>query len=229
MAARLERRRRRRAGLSRGQVLLAAMRLADRDGIRALTMRRLGAELGVEAMTLYHYVSGKDDLLRGIVDLVMRDIASPRAGREWKGELRRSALSAHAILRRHPWACAVVPQPAEEGTARRRYTETVLQHLRAAGFSPSVACNAYHALESHIVGFTLGQAGSGARLALLGATLPLGEAVPPHPSGPLGGVVPLFAFGLDLILNGLARLKAEPAETERTEGATPGFHPRPRK
>src|SRR5215208_8433902 len=97
-----------RAPLTRERVLQAALELADQSGIESLTMRKLAQKLGVEAMSLYHYVAKKDDILDGIVDLVISEIALPPQGAEWKAGIRELALSAHEVLVRHPWACSLM-------------------------------------------------------------------------------------------------------------------------
>lgn len=144
--------------LSRERVLRKAIALADRGGIEALSMRRLAEELGVEAMSLYHYVANKDDLLDGITDIVASEIEVPSARGDWKSAVRRSAISFHDALARHPWACSLMMSNGV-GPARLRYMESLLQRLRQAGFSPQLTHHAYHALDSHIIGFTLWAAG----------------------------------------------------------------------
>src|SRR5687768_11190767 len=94
--------------LSRERVLQAAITLADARGIEALSMRKLAQELGVEAMSLYHHVARKDDILNGIVEVVLEEIELPATGAEWKETIRRSAISAHGVFLRHPWACNLV-------------------------------------------------------------------------------------------------------------------------
>src|SRR4029453_18614237 len=91
--------------LSKERVLRAALAMADEGGIESLTMRKLAHELGVEGMSLYHYVAKKDDLLAGIVDIVLLEIELPAEGADWKAAIRRIAISAHDTLTRHPWAC----------------------------------------------------------------------------------------------------------------------------
>ena len=93
-----------RAPLTRDRVLRAAVELADERGIDALTMRALGQELGVEAMSLYNHVANKGDLVDGMIDLVFSEIDAPAAGGDWKAELRKRAVSTLAALARHPWA-----------------------------------------------------------------------------------------------------------------------------
>ena len=91
-----------RAPLSRERVLRTAVTLADQSGIESLTMRRLGKGLGVEAMSLYNHVANKDDILDGIVDLVLGDIEVPPTGTHWKLAMRHRAISAHKVLLDHP-------------------------------------------------------------------------------------------------------------------------------
>src|SRR6267143_6978609 len=94
--------------LSRERVLRAAMALADESGIDSLSMRRLGQQLGVEAMSLYNHVANKDDILSGIVDMVVSDFDLPTPGAGWKAALRKAAISAHDVLVRHPWAASAM-------------------------------------------------------------------------------------------------------------------------
>src|SRR4029078_10882773 len=95
MASRPTKRPAARSPLNRERVLHAAVAIADRDGIAGLSMRRLGRELGVEAMSLYNHVAGKDDLERGIVEVVLAEIENPRPGSDWKAEIRNTAVSSH--------------------------------------------------------------------------------------------------------------------------------------
>src|SRR5215210_4547124 len=92
--------------LSRDRLLEAGVDLADRSGIGSLTMRKLAQELGVEAMTLYYYVANKDEILNGMLDLVVREIEPPSSGVHWKKAIRTTAMSAHQVLLRHPWAAS---------------------------------------------------------------------------------------------------------------------------
>ena len=102
--------------LSKERVLLAAVRIADEEGIAALSMRRLGQALGVEAMSLYKHVTNKDDLLAGIVDIVAAEIELPAIGGDWQASLRRRAVSAHEVLMRHPWATILIVSRASGAT-----------------------------------------------------------------------------------------------------------------
>jgi len=209
-----------RVPLSRERVLRAAIVLADTGGIEALTMRRLGQELGVEAMSLYNHVANKDDILSGIAELVFGEIALPSSEDNWKTAIRTSAISAHGVLRRHPWASSIMMSPTRVSPARLLWMETVLKTLREGGFSAQLTCHAYHALDSHITGFTLWQASipaSGQALREIAATflrrLPIdeypyvGEHIEQHLAPPRPDDQGAFAFGLDLILDGLERIR----------------------
>jgi AcrR family transcriptional regulator len=145
----------RRVPLSRERVLRAAVTLADRGGIEAVTMRRLGQELGVEAMSLYKHVANKDDVLDGMVDLVVGDIDVPPAGTDWKTAMRQRAISAHETLLAHPWAALLVMSRLNIGPGMTRYLDATLGRLREGGFTVEGALDAWHALDSHIYGFTL--------------------------------------------------------------------------
>jgi AcrR family transcriptional regulator len=150
-----------RTPLNRERVLRAAVALADESGIESLSMRRLGQALGVEAMSLYNHVANKDDLLNGITDLVLSEIELPDGGDGWKTALRRHAISAHDVLVSHPWACTLALSPDRFSVASVQRAEWMLQQLREGGFSPEVTYHAYHALDAHILGFTLWQLGHG--------------------------------------------------------------------
>jgi AcrR family transcriptional regulator len=207
-----------RVPLSRDRILRAGVDLADREGLDALTMRRLAQELGVEAMTLYYYVANKDDLLSGIVDVVVQGIDLPTPGQAWRQALRTAAISAHDILVRHPWSAALFLR-GEPRQGRLDYMNGILGCLREGGFSTEMTHHAYHAIDSHILGFTLWQVGiltasddltrtaADFRAQLDDERFPhLAEHVDwhlaDHPQE-----TSEFEFGLDLILDGLERLR----------------------
>src|SRR5688500_10407931 len=121
--------------LTRDRIVEAAVALADKAGIAELTMRRLGAKLGVEAMTLYYYAGKKDDLLAAMVDVVVGKIELPSSDLHWKAALRRSAISAHAVLVQHRWAANLILAPRGPDPAHLRYMNAILGTLRRAGFS----------------------------------------------------------------------------------------------
>ncbi len=137
---------RRPAPLDPERILDAAIALADDAGLDALSMRRLGQALGVEAMSLYNHHANKDAILDGMVARVLAQVELPAEGGDWEEELRGCAVSLHEALRRHPWACSLVMAPAsgpDALAARLRYIDALLRTLREAGFTPE---QAYHAL-----------------------------------------------------------------------------------
>jgi AcrR family transcriptional regulator len=210
-----------RAPLTRDRVLEAAVRLADAGGIEALSMRRLGQELGVEAMSLYNHVANKDDLHQGIVELVLGVLEPPADGGDWKHELRRTAVSSYQAFVRHRWACSLMMRGPNVSAVRMQWMEAVLRTLRTAGFSADLTHHAYHALDSHITGFTLWvvsmpfetheelvELAEGFLPAISADEYPyLVEHAEQHLLPPDPEEKPEFEFGLDLILDGLERLR----------------------
>jgi AcrR family transcriptional regulator len=208
-----------RSPLNRERVLRAAIRLADAHGLESLTMRRLGQELGVEAMSLYNHVANKDDLLEGIADTITAEFDVPSLEVDWRATLRQSAISAHEVLRRHPWASSLIESRPTIGPARMRYLDAVVGVLCGAGFSTLLTSQAIMALDSHTYGFTLQEQSWSFDLddaAAVAASF--ARAIPEREYPHLHGMVALaasapaefpldFAFGLDLILDGLERLR----------------------
>jgi AcrR family transcriptional regulator len=214
--------------LTKQRVLDKAIAIADEDGIDALSMRKLGQALGVEAMSLYNHVANKGELVAAMVDAVVEQFELPDDEPRWDAAIRRCAIRAHDLLIEHPWACglALVPNDVRTiGGPRIRYMEWLLRRLREAGFSQELAYSAYHTLDSHIFGFTLWQLGhaNAARMfssndgetveqfvaRLLEQMRPqypyLAEHGEQHmsPGAPNGKQE--FEFALDLILDGLER------------------------
>jgi AcrR family transcriptional regulator len=205
--------------LSRARILRAALELADEGGIESLSMRKLGQALGFEAMSLYNHVSNKDDVLDGILDLVLEESEAPSPAGDWHTAIRASAISVHHSLQRHPWAANLLMTPSRIRPARLRYMDLLLGRLRDAGFAAETTYHAYHVLDAHIIGFSLWQAShvsNAAQVADLSAELE--RMVPardyPHlhehgrqhlEEGPHQDVS-AFEFGLDLILDGLEKL-----------------------
>ena len=144
--------------LSRERVLRAALALADAGGIDSLTMRRLGEELGVEAMSLYKHVANKSDLLDGMTDAVFGEIELPSPGDGWRAAMRDRAISARAVLRRHPWATALMSSRTSPGPATLHHHDTVIGTLLAAGFPISLVAHAFSAIDSYLYGFALQEA-----------------------------------------------------------------------
>ena len=224
-----------RARLTRDVVIGASIALADERGVELLSMRKIAEALGVEAMSLYNHVTSKDDLLDGMVDAVIGEVAVPEIGGDWKAELRRRAVSAHDMLLRHPWASMLIVSRINVGPNMLRYVDATVGCLMAAGFSHAETDHAWNALDSHIYGFTL-----------LSANFPLAPSeyakaarqflpmLPPdkYPhsraiteeiiAGRHSGINE-FTFGLDLLLDGLERLRdkrhapARPARGRRTQ------------
>src|SRR5690349_13494187 len=151
--------RRGRDPLTRDRVLAQALEIADAEGLDGLTMRRLAQELGVEAMSLYHHIGGKDDLLGGITELVVREIELPPADGDWKAAIRACAISAHRVLRQHPWAPNLLMSTDAIVPSRLRMIDAILDRLGQARLAPDILDLGYHALDSHILGFTLWEAG----------------------------------------------------------------------
>jgi AcrR family transcriptional regulator len=210
----------RRKPLSRGRILDTALVLVDEEGIGALSMRKLGQALGYEAMSLYNHVANKDDLLDGILDLVLAEMEPP-APAGGLPAIRASAISAHEALKRHPWAANMLMSPARIRPARIQYMEALLASLRGTGLSAETTYHAYHVLDAHIIGFSLWASTHGKIpediedvRGFIDRMLPV--ATYPHlhehgmqhvDEGPHRDV-PTFEFALDLLLGGLERLEA---------------------
>jgi AcrR family transcriptional regulator len=210
-----------RTPLNRERVLRAAIAVTDTGGIESLTMRKLGHELGVEAMSLYNHVADKDDILDGVVDLVFGEIAVPAGRADWKVAMRQRALSARAVLLRHPWATRLMQSRTKPGPATMRHHDSVLGSLREAGFSLDMAAHAYSVMDSYIYGFALQQTNlpldTSQNVAQVAQDilrqLPadeyphLAEMIIEHAMKPGYAYADEFEFGLDLILDGLERLR----------------------
>ena len=207
--------------LSRDRILRAALELADEVGIEAVTMRKLGQTLGFEAMSLYNYVANKDDLLNGIVDLVLAETEPPSPVGDWDKAIRQSAISVHEALQRHPWACNLLMSPPRIRPARLRYMDSLLGRLREAGFSADATYHAYHVLDAHIFGFSLWQASHSYTpaettniVAMFERMIPADEYPHLHEHGeqhlgvrPLHQEVSAFELGLDFIIDGLKKIQ----------------------
>lgn len=218
-----------RTPLSKQRVLAAAVTLADQIGIDSLSMRKLGEALGVEAMSLYKHVANKDEVLDGIVDIVAAEIELPppvgEAG-DWRQAMRRRSTSAHRVLLRHPWATMLIVSRANVGPAMMRYVDATLGCLRQAGFSYPLADHAWNAIDNHVHGFTLQKLNfpfapeEYAEVAK--AYLPqIPVETYPYIHGLSQEVIAGrhdglhdFEFGLDLILDGLERLRMSEQGTD---------------
>jgi AcrR family transcriptional regulator len=144
-----------RTPLSRERVLGAAIDFADGNGIEALTMRKLGEALGVEAMSLYNHVANKSDLLDAMIDVVFSEVGLPAGEDDWNVAMRRRAVSMRASLSRHRWAVGLMESRSTPGDATLRHHDAVIGCLRAAGFSIELTAHAFSALDSYIYGFAL--------------------------------------------------------------------------
>jgi AcrR family transcriptional regulator len=213
----------RRTPLTRARVLRAALGLADQIGIGALSMRNLGEALGVEAMSLYKHVANKDDLLDGLVDIVVGEIEAPRLGGDWQDAMRQRARSAHRVLMQHPWATMLIVSRVNVGPAMLRYVDSTIGCLREAGFSYPMADHAWNAIDSHVYGFTLQKLNFPLKpedyAASAKAFLPsIPEDQYPYLHGMSRQVIDGhhdglhdLEFGLDLILDGLERMRTRRA------------------
>lgn len=207
--------------LTRERVLVAAIELADKGGIDAMSMRKLGQDLGVEAMSLYNHVRNKEDLIDGLIDVVFGEIGLPQRGIDWKTSMRQRAISAREVLARHPWAIGLMESRTRPGEATLRHHDAMIGCLREAGFSIELTAHAYSALDSYIYGFAMQQASlpfSNAEEAVEVADnilqqFPtdgyphLTELAMQHVLQPGYDYVHEFTFGLDLILDGLEKVQ----------------------
>jgi AcrR family transcriptional regulator len=209
---------RRREPLTRSEVVGAAVRLADADGIGRLSMRRLGDALGVEAMSLYHHVPNKTALLDAMVDVVFDEIDRP-TGDDWRAGLRARAVSQRAVLLRHRWALAILESRATPGLTTLRHHDAVLGYLRSAGFGVRETGHAYALLDAYVFGFVLQErelpfdADSAPDVAASvmslheGADLPhLGEFTREVVMAGGYDFADEFEIGLDLVLDAVGRL-----------------------
>lgn len=230
---------RRRVPLNQGRVLRAALTLADRGGLEALSMRNLGQALGVEAMSLYNHVAGKEDVLDGLVDIVFGEIEFRCEGADWKTAMRQRAISAREALGRHRWAIGLMESRTRPGPANLQHHDSVLRCLREAGFSLELAGHAYSALDSYVYGFALQQISlpfdTGEQAAEVADTIMRGfpgaryrylaEFATEHVMKPGYSYAAEFEFGLDLLLDGLHRVRAAQARSRRQPHAVGQPHP----
>lgn len=179
--------------LTRARIVAAGVRLADTRGVEAISMRKVGAELDVEAMSLYRYVSGKDDLLDAMVDAVVAEFPAPDPALDWRGRLREIALGAYLVLLDHPWVAGPATTRPASGPARRAYLGALEDALRWGGCDAALARDAAHAIDNHVFAFSLQQSRQ---------ATPDGTARDAQ-----------FIFVLDLLIGGIEQLvAAAPAE-----------------
>jgi len=206
--------------LSRARVLAAAVALADEAGLEAFSMRGLAQELGVVPMALYKHVANKEELLDGMVDIVFSEIELPPEDLDWRPAMRRRAISTREALRRHSWAIGMM-ESRHPGSANLRNHNAVMGCLRKAGFSFKLAIHAYSVQDAYIYGFALQERDTGfetpdsagkaaqSRAQTIGGALEsypyLTEIARKLPESAYDNAAE-FAWGLDLILDGLERL-----------------------
>ena len=206
--------------LSSARVLQAAVALADETGLEAFSMRGLAEELGVVPMALYKHVANKEELLDGMVDIVFSEIELPSADLDWRSAMRRRAVSTREALQRHSWATGMM-ESRHPGPANLRNHNAVMGCLRKAGFSFEMAIHAYSVQDAYIYGFALQEKDLGfettdsageavqRRAETIGSleNYPyLVEITTKLPESGYDNAVE-FAWGLDLILDGLEQLR----------------------
>jgi AcrR family transcriptional regulator len=140
--------------LSREKVLRAAVALADEGGVESLSMRKLAQELGVVPMAIYKHVANKDELLDGMLDVVVEEIDPPASDLDWKTAVRERILSARRALLRHPWASLVMESRTEATPTVLAYMDSMIGMFRAGGFSMDLTHHAMHAMGSRMLGFS---------------------------------------------------------------------------
>jgi AcrR family transcriptional regulator len=206
--------------LSRERVLRGAIAVADAAGIGSLTMRSLAKELGVKPMSVYHHVANKDEILDGITDVVFSEIELPPADADWRSAMRDRAISARGALGRHPWATPLMQSRTNPGPATLHHHDSVIGSLRRAGFSIAMTAHAFSLLDAYVYGFALQEAGppfdneTAPEVAeAIMAQFPseaypyLAELTTEHVLQPGYDYGDEFEIGLDLILDGLEKLR----------------------
>jgi AcrR family transcriptional regulator len=212
----------RRARLNKDRVLRAAVALADQAGIEALSMRKLAEELGVVPMALYKHVASKEELLDGMIDIVVGEIDPPVGDASWKAAIRQRILSARRSLQRHPWAPAAIESRTDPSPVMLAYIDSMIGMLRAGGLSTDLTHHALHALGSRLYGFTQeifddSQGLDPQALEMMARQMKSGyphivemiQAVYHDEASVVGGGCDdqfEFEFALDLLLDGLDRL-----------------------
>lgn len=209
-----------RTPLTTQRVFEAAIELVDRAGLGALTMRRLGSALGVEAMSLYKHVASKEAILHGMVDRVIGEIAVPDEGAPWRDAMTQRAASARAVLGRHPWVIGLMEAETSAGPNSMRYVNAIIGSLRTAGFSMEDAGRAFMLLDSYVYGHVI-QESNFPFVTTEGITQTAASALEQEALSAFPNLVAMyehavafeysldaqFAFGLDLVLDGLERLR----------------------
>ena len=209
--------------MTKERVLNAAVALSDEEGIESLTMRRLANALGVEAMSLYYHVANKDVILDGMVDQAFGEIDMGFSDLDWRSAMRIRAISVREVLSRHPWAISLMQSRTNPGPALLHHHDSVIGTLRQAGFSVEMTAHAFSALDAYIYGFVsqelslpfdTGSSDDAAEIAkAILENFPteaypyLAELTIEHVMQPGYNYADEFEFGLDLILDGLERIR----------------------
>jgi len=202
-----------RTPLTRERVVDAGVALADAQGLEYVSMRRLGEALGVESMSLYRHVGGKDDLVRSMAEQIVGLFPLPETSRHWRDALRRNAIHVHQILRAHSWASALLASRDFVGPQRLTYLDAVLDRLRVGGLSVRAAHFAMHAFDSHVMSFldTNGREDEDADAGPEVAALRAGELATRYPriaesmAESVHDHALEFEFILDILLDGFVR------------------------
>ena len=212
--------------LSRDRVIAAAITLADTIGLDGLTMRRLGEELGVEAMSIYNHVANKDDLISGMADAVFAEIELPSHNDDWKTAIRKRSVSFREVLARHPWVTTVRDSGTNPGHATLRHHDRVIATFRNGGFSIDKAAHAISAVDSYIYGFAMQEKSlpfttpeeTAAMAEIMLSQIPkseypyLAELTAEHVLKPGYFYGDEFDIGLDLMLDGLEGMRDAPGD-----------------
>ena len=212
-----------RSTLTREKVLAAGVELADEVGIESLTIRKLADKLGVGAMTIYHHVPSKEEIIDGMVEMVFSEIERPPADADWRSAMRQRCISARKVLNRHPWAAPLMESRVPPGPENLSHHDAVIGCLRNGGLSIQMTAHAYAILDSFIYGFAFEEAvlpaGGGEGFAEIAeeiaAQFPadeypyVAELTFEHVLKPGYDFGDSFEFGLDLIIDGLDRAAAD--------------------
>jgi AcrR family transcriptional regulator len=228
----------RRAPLSRDRVLRAAVALADDTGIESLSMRKLAQELGVVPMALYKHVANKEELLDGMVDVVVGEIDPSARGTGWKSAVRQRILSARQALLRHPWASRVIESRNTPTPVVLEYMDSMIGMFRVGGFSVDLTHHVMHAMGSRMLGFTqelfddsqdVDPQAQAAMLGQMAGKYPyvteLAMAVAHDEESVVGQGCDdqfEFEFALDLLLDGFDRLRQRDRASSGSTGGTAG-------
>lgn len=211
--------------LWRDRVLRTALAHVDEAGLEAFTMRRLAQVLDVAPMALYRHVTNKEDLVDGMIDLVFAEIELPPAELGWKAWMRERAIAVRAALLRHPWANGLMESRTRPGPATLRHHDAVIGRLDEAGFSLTMVAHAYSVMDAYIFGFTMNHASmptdptmeTSELAGVMAEQFPadryphLARFTSQHVMRPGYDYGAEFAYGLDLILDGLERAAAADA------------------